>query len=85
MQELNEPRPKRGRPRIFADRRLTNAECVARWRAKHPKPPKPKPEEPEEGFLRLKTFSELAAAAGLVPEQKPQERRPGFDVEALIG
>jgi hypothetical protein len=64
----------RGRPRINADRPLTNRECVQRWREKHKKPPAPKPESP---FVRLRTFSELAESL----ERPP---RP-FDVEALIG
>jgi hypothetical protein len=69
----------RGRPRLNPDRRLTNAECQARWRQRHGKPPAPKPEEPPETF-QLRTFGELAAAA-----QQPLERAPFFDPKAMIG
>jgi hypothetical protein len=33
----------------------------------------------------LKTFDELAAAAGLLPEPVPEKPPPPFDPEALIG
>jgi hypothetical protein len=82
MQSI-EPRPKRGRPRIFPDRVLSNAECVRRWRAKHPPPPKPPPEEGAP--LQLRTFGEIAELLLEKPE-KPEKppARPPFDVEALI-
>jgi hypothetical protein len=96
MPELTETRPKRGRPRINPERPLTNAEYVARWRAKHPKPPKPPAEEPE--FPWLRGAAELAGG-GLLPDPGTEQqqssphgehsdmspKRLAFDAEALIG
>jgi hypothetical protein len=71
---------------------MTNAECVARWRLRHPKPPKPP--EPDL-WPELRTFDELAQLAGLLPEPPeapfrngtenvPHLDTPVFDPEALL-
>src|SRR5262249_43630508 len=82
---MPEPIRKRGRPRIFPNRPpLTSTERSRRWRHRHS-------QQKHDFFPGLKSFSELAEAAGLIPgpsqngtETVPHRDTPPFDPTVLV-